>query len=83
MADKLIKMVCPICSKGEIEVPKSLQRDKRKISKDAIGKRMCVQLLHIEGYSVREIMKMLNYKSPSSVHKIIVDMNLNNSNGKG
>lgn len=78
----IVKITCPICSEGKIEIPRSLQRSNRRISKDVIGKRMCIQLLYQEGYSIREIQKMLNYKSTSSVHKIIIELQLKRANDK-
>tara|TARA_B110000503_G_scaffold30522_1_gene49379 strand:+ start:1634 stop:1879 length:246 start_codon:yes stop_codon:yes gene_type:complete len=73
---EIVKVDCPVCHKGTIEVPRYISRNKRKITKNTIAKRLCIQVLTTEGYSIREISKMLNYKSPSSVHKIIKELQL-------
>ena len=72
-----VKISCPVCHKGIINIPRSLERSQRNISKSKIGKRLCIQVLNQEGYSIREIAKMLSYKSPSSVHTIITELKLN------
>ena len=55
------KIQCPLCSgKGEIEKPH--MHGKMMNHKEAVCK-----LLQNEGYSVREIMKLLGFKSPRAV----------------
>lgn len=56
---------CPVCKGlGEIEKPrhdKDFQKTRERM----------VFVLHKEGFSIREIMRLLEYKSPRSVHQII------------
>jgi C4-type Zn-finger protein len=54
-------MKCPIC-KGSGEIP-----DSRKRVPKAIDNAIMSGLLRDAGYSIREIMKFLGYKSPRSV----------------
>lgn len=58
-------MKCPICKKGEIKNPKKWLR------KGLPDKRIMGRLLRKEGYSFREIMRFLGYKSTNSVVKLI------------
>lgn len=53
-------MICPICHTGEIENPKK---------KDGIKK--VILILRKEGYSVRQIAKFLNFKSPNSIQRLL------------
>jgi len=57
------RSVCPVCKgAGIIENPKHT---------DEIGmKKVCAEALKQHGYSVRQIMKFIGYKSPNSVQKI-------------
>lgn len=56
-------MICPICKgRGEITPPR------RKGTPD---NRVMAGLLRKEGYSIREIMRFLNYKSPRSVQELL------------
>lgn len=54
--------MCEGC--GKVNAP--LFRQKLMKEKKATAKRMRVQ-----GYSIREIMKAMNYKSPNSVSKLL------------
>lgn len=56
---RLLRM-CPIC-KGAGQVPAPLKRNR------IIENTVVAQLLHREGYSQRDIMRFLGYKSPRSV----------------
>lgn len=55
-------MKCPIC-KGKGELAKSWGNKP--------DNRIMTKLLRKEGYSFREIMKFLNYKSPNSIRKLL------------
>ena len=56
------KNVCPICNgEGKIEAPYKTKMDIIEM------KRKCAVLLQKEGYSYRQIMNFLKYKSPRSV----------------
>lgn len=58
-------MKCPYCSgSGEIEPPEF----KNKLLEE---KKLAAQTLRSQGYSIREIMRIMNYKSPRSVHILI------------
>jgi hypothetical protein len=58
-------MKCPVCQgKGEIANPRP--RNPRTIDKTIMAK-----LLRDAGYSIREIMGFLDYKSPRSVQKCL------------
>lgn len=57
---------CPIC-KGSGRLPKSYDHRKLKV----IDKKVMAKLLRKEGYSIREIMRFLEYKSPRSVHRLV------------
>ena len=70
------KIVCPVCNTGKIEVSRALKRKQNKVSKDAIGKRLCIQILYANQYSIREIMNLLDYKSTASVWSVIQELNL-------
>lgn len=53
---------CPICKgTGKIKLPYTQTTD------DVILKKMMAKVLRKEGFSVRQIMKFLGYKSPRSV----------------
>lgn len=57
---------CPICKgtgklREPVTAPKIIQTEKAKIAKKLRG----------AGYSFREIMKVLNYKSTNSVSKLL------------
>lgn len=53
---------CPIClGKGEVQKPsKNVEARKRRQSDVA-------NTLRAEGYTIREIMALMNYKSPNSI----------------
>lgn len=57
---------CPIC-KGSGHLPKSYDHRKLKV----IDKKVMANLLRKEGYSIREIMRFLEYKSTRSVHRLV------------
>jgi hypothetical protein len=55
-------MECPICKGiGEIENPK----------KGVPNNKIMAELLYREGFSIRQIMRFLGYKSPHSVHELL------------
>ena len=55
-------MRCPICKGiGEIAEPK------RPLINESAAKRTMARALHHEGYSYREIAKLVGWKSPRSV----------------
>ncbi len=55
-------MKCPICKgKGELEKPKHQE----------VNNKIMANLLYKEGYSMRQIMRFLDYKSPDSVLKLL------------
>jgi len=57
---------CPMCSgSGVITPPRNAQKMMDK-------KRIAAQLLKDEGYSIREIMRLLHYKSPRSVQVLLI-----------
>jgi hypothetical protein len=59
-------MKCPICKgTGELKEPHA-----RWVGKVADKKVMAI-LLRKEGYSIRQIMKFLEYKSPESVQSLL------------
>ena len=59
---KMIRMKCPICKgTGKIEKP----------FHSYITKRIMARLLKKEGYSIRQIMKFLDYKSPQSIQGLL------------
>lgn len=54
--------VCPICNgTGKYELPARIEADKAEI------KKRIAKELHAKGYSVRQIMRALDYKSPRSI----------------
>lgn len=53
---------CPVCKGKGV-----LSRPKRR----AATNRVMAQLLRREGYSIREIMRFLGYKSPRSVSELL------------
>lgn len=55
------KVQCPICH-GKGEIDKATMRGKFLDKKESVCK-----LLKAEGYSVREIMNLLGFKSPRAV----------------
>ncbi len=58
-------MKCPYCGGvGEIEAPEF----KNKMLEE---KRLAALTLREQGYSIREIMRIMKYKSPRSVHILI------------
>jgi hypothetical protein len=58
-------MKCPFCNGvGEIEAPEF----KNKLLEE---KRLAANTLREQGYSIREIMRIMKYKSPRSVHILI------------
>lgn len=60
------KIKCPIChGKGELDGPKNIPKDLLKKKED------WAKLLRGEGYSIREIMQIMNYKSPLSVQMLL------------
>ena len=59
-------MKCPICKgKGELAEPHS-----KWVGKVA-DKKVMARLLRKEGYSIRQIMRFLGYKSPESVQSLL------------
>lgn len=58
------KIKCPIC-KGKGEIPRPA-RERR-----LVDNRVMARLLSDAGYSVREIMRFLGYKSPRSVQVLL------------
>lgn len=60
MKNKYIK--CPIC-KGIGELPETKKKDGQRI----IDNKTMIKLLEKEGYSYREIMRFMNFKSTRSV----------------
>lgn len=61
------KIKCPVCGVGEIKAPKETIKKQR----ERAIKRVVVKALHKEGFSIREIMRFVNYKSTRSILKII------------
>ena len=56
---------CPICNgKGEIETPKCLINKKEAYS-------IMAKSLKKEGYSIRQTMKLMGYKSPRSIQVLL------------
>lgn len=59
------KMCCPICKgTGTLEVPTFKQKALQE-------KRTTAKALKEQGYSIREIMKIMKYKSPRSVQTLL------------
>lgn len=56
---------CPVC-KGDGIIKKS-----QKKYSDKKLKRECANILREHGYSIREIMKLLGYKSPRAVQYLL------------
>ncbi len=57
---------CPVCEgTGAFELPTKIKQSDLDI------KRYLVGVMHKKGYSIRQIMRALNYKSPHSVHILI------------
>lgn len=57
---------CPICKgTGKIEIPARLPVDGYEI------KKRIARELHEKGYSVRQIMRALGYKSPRSIQLML------------
>lgn len=57
---------CPLCKgSGKFEFPKSVEVDSVEIKR-----RIAVEL-KAKGYSIRQIMRGLNYKSPRSVSYLL------------
>jgi hypothetical protein len=67
MSKKKVKeCVCPVCNgTGKFELPNKMTVDTVEI------KQRIILELHAKGYSIRQIQKALDYKSPQSVHRII------------
>jgi hypothetical protein len=64
----MTKIKCPVCDgKGNVQLPNTINVDTLSI------KRYMVKHLHEKGYSMRQIMRALNYKSTRSVSLIIHD----------
>ena len=60
--NKLMKHTCPICNgSGKIVAPNKMP-DNAQAERADIAKR-----LRERGYSIREIMRLMNYKSPLSI----------------
>ena len=57
-------MICPLCKKGEIHDP---FKDQSRLKKEGAKE------LREKGYSMREIQKLLGYKSVSSVAELLKD----------
>ena len=63
MTDNNELIRCPICKgRGKIERPSRHTGDRKKEA---------VRLLIKEGFSYREVMRLLDYKSPGSVQKAL------------
>ena len=62
--------ICPICN-GTGKLPCSYYNKKSKIP----DKKIMAQLLDKDGYSVREIMRFLNYESPRSIQILLLNKN--------
>lgn len=61
-------MKCPICNgSGKIEDPRSEALKKMSINL----KKKAVIILHKEGFGLRQIQRLIGYKSPRSVAVII------------
>ena len=61
-----MKIKCPICKgKGVLEEPSPYKKNVKK----TINNKIMTKLLKKEGYSVRQIMKFLGYKSPNSIQR--------------
>ena len=68
------KSKCPICNgTGEYELPLPARM---KVDKTEIKKRIAIEL-HAKGYSIRQIMRALDYKSPRSIQVLITPANEN------
>lgn len=62
---KLKQERCPICKgSGLLDCP-TLRNKEMKAKKDI------AKILRKEGFSMREIMRLMNYKSPQSVTKLL------------
>ncbi len=60
-----MKIKCPMCEGcGEIEAP----HFKQKIMEE---KRATAKRMRAQGYSIREVMKTIGYKSPRSVQMLL------------
>lgn len=58
-------MICPICGgNGILEKPKFKQKKMKQ--KEELAKR-----LRKHGYSIREIMRLMNYKSPRCIQMLL------------
>lgn len=64
MSKKSIK--CPIC-KGSGKLPETYDHRKLRV----LDKKIMAKLLRKEGYSIREIMRFLEYKSTRSVSDLL------------
>lgn len=61
-----MKCECPICKgTGKYDLPKKMQVDSAEIKK-----RLAVEL-RAKGYSIRQIMTALGYKSPISIQLML------------
>lgn len=66
--NKSNKQTCPICKGvGSIKKPTSNSDKKAEIAE----KHSIAYMLRESGYSIREIMKFLDYKSPNTVQSIL------------
>lgn len=64
------QFICPICNgSGKVDFPYKLQIDKVEINAQ-IAKR-----LREKGYSIRQIMHALNYKSTRSITELLKKVN--------
>lgn len=59
-------IICPICN-GSGNLPETYSHRKLRL----IDKKVMANLLRDKGYSIREIMRFLQYKSPRSVHELV------------
>lgn len=58
-------MTCPVCNgTGELEKPHTTISGEPDV-------RAMVKTLRDAGYSIRQIMKLIGYKSPQSIQKIL------------
>lgn len=67
------KQICPIC-KGTGSIKKSFSNFEKKT--EIADKHSIAYMLRESGYSIREIMKFLGYKSPNTIQSILKGNNL-------
>ncbi len=62
-----MKKTCPICNGEGVVHPSHYEA----WAKTKVAKTITARRLKKDGYSIREIAKMLHYKSPQSVQKLL------------